>query len=210
MPAFRRKDASGVTYFSTKPPRPPFEFTAAQRKQLGPDTMERMLAQLPANVEEQEATTLADLAAMTPVAKYLGQLFQQTKEAREELAVTLLGAGEDLDAVQQACGVSWATLHAWCHEKRGASRTKKLRVPEAVVEELSLKEQEAALERSGVVGKREARGGQGGQRGREFRHLEERIRQAEDEYRQTAGEAPYPGCSQELDELYGLRDNWFH
>lgn len=208
MPAYKHLDGP-ATYYSTKPERSRFEFTPAQRRQLAPEVIAQMLALLPADERDHEATTLADLDAMTRVVLFLGSRFQQTKEAREVLAVALLNEGEDADAVREAAGVSWAALHSWCYGKSGGSRTAEALVPEAVLAYVSGRADEVAQERMGGTKKAQARGGAGDTSSREFRQLEERIRLAEDEYRQTAGEEPRPGASDELDVLYALRDNWF-
>ena len=208
LPVYKHVDGP-ATYYSTKSGLSRFEFTPAQRKQLAPDVMAKMLALLPEDAREQEAKTVDDLSAMAAVTLFLGSRFQQTKEAREALAVELLREGEDPDAVKDAAGVSWAVLHRWCYGKTGSSRTAEALVPEDVLAYVSQKEADVAQERTAGGRAVLAREGAGDSSSREFRQLEERIRMAEDEYRQTAGEEPSPGASNELDELYALRDNWF-
>lgn len=149
MPVFKRNEG-GITYYSTKETKPPkAQLDALKKLQsvISQSEFEDMKSRLMGDEVDETVSTLKDLQTVADAVNFLGPKFQQSKDAREELARALLNEGEDEDEVKLAAGVSWNVLASWCYAKtETGKKTDKPLVPRKALTYIEKQAEKVAAE----------------------------------------------------------------
>ena len=218
-PVYSRTE-DGIAFYSPKDPLPQDDLdTLAKLKESLPEELyEANRAHLLAKAGGAEvvAPTLKNLEKVAETVAVLAPKYQQSKDAREVIALALLNNGESPANVQGAADVTWAVLAAWCYEKDSKSRrTGKILVPEPVILEIERAVEEAQRQSKKKTGKARAMsGGKSATRDDDlaYKHKVEELNEAIRDWEQASGVKYEPGTnnsSDELDALQTLVDNWF-